>query len=368
MTFLAVKNLFEERGRLLVACGGVALAAMLVLVLWGISVGTIRQAGALVANADADVWVVQQGFTDIAHGFSVLPEELEQQLEGIEGVRSVHPITVSAREVSIDGQQYSVQVVGYDPADGVGGPWAWADTERHPGGEEIVVDETFARVSGLSPGDTLPFGGTGRRIVALSAESTGFASWMAFARYDEVREMSRLRDAVNFFALRVPPGQADDVIERTESQLDDVTAFSRAQFLANNEREVRDGVQPVLYVMLGVAFVVGLAVVGLTIFTATVEKTREYGVLSAIGADLRTLTGVVLRQAALVSLAGFAAGAALTPAAAAVIRQVAPRVEIAFPLSVFPAVGAAAVVMALLASYVPVRRLAKLDPAAVFRA
>ena len=38
-----------------------------------------------------------------------------------------------------------------------------------------------------------------------------------------------------------------------------------------------------LVVVLIVAFVVGLTVAGLTIYTATVEKSREYGILKAVG-------------------------------------------------------------------------------------
>src|SRR3712207_8259794 len=43
-------------------------------------------------------------------------------------------------------------------------------------------------------------------------------------------------------------------------------------------------------------FVVGTAIIGLIIYTATVEKTREYGILKAIGLSNRRLYSLVFQQ------------------------------------------------------------------------
>jgi putative ABC transport system permease protein len=366
--FLARKNLVESPARLLISVGGVGLAVMLILVMWAILQGTLSQAGALVRNTPAQVWVVQKGFTDLAHGYSVLPVTLERELEAMRGVRDASPIRVAARELRVNGGTETLLVVGYDTRSRVGGPWRYAGAARRPGRGELVVDETFAETNDVSIGDVLRLPGGRRRVVALSAGTNQFTNQLAFADIRDVGGIVRLEGAVNFYALRVRPGRANEVLREIEREIPDVTPFSKSAFVRNNEREIREGFQPILFVMVAIAFFVGLAVVGLTIYTATVEKSREYGVMSAIGAASGQLRGIVLRQAAIASALGFAVGGVLVVPAAWLIRELAPKTELDFTPALFALVAVASVLMALLASYIPIRRLARLDPAAVFRA
>ena len=366
--FVARKNLLEQPLRLVISAGGVALAVMLILVMWAILEGILGQAGAYVKNTDAQVWVVQEGFTDISHGFSVVPAALERRLEALPGVRRANPITGSRTEIRTAEGKDAVAVIGYDTRTGIGGPWRYASRPRVPRRGEIVVDETFARTAGLEVGDMMSLPDRPRRIVALSAETNQFTNQLAFGSLGDVRSLVRLRGDVNFFAVQAEPGRTRAVAAAIRRRIRGVSAFTKPQFVANNEREIRDGFQPILYVMVGIAFFVGLAIVGLTMYTTTVEKTREYGVLSALGADRRELSAIIVQQAAITSALGFVGGCLLLLPAAWTIRALAPSTDLEFTPALFAVVAAAALLMAILASVIPVRRLAALDPAAVFRA
>src|SRR5687767_5109392 len=140
MFFLARKNLFEQPFRLADSAGGVGLSVMLILIVWAILGGILNQAGALVRNTDAQVWVVQKGFTDIAHGFSVVPESLEPRLERMPGVRDANPVTVARTEVVTEDGKQSLGLMGYDTETGVGGPWRFAGKAATPKRGEVVID------------------------------------------------------------------------------------------------------------------------------------------------------------------------------------------------------------------------------------
>lgn len=366
--FVARKNLLEQPVRLVISAGGVALAVMLILVMWAILEGIIGQAGTYVRNTDAQVWIVQKGFTDIAHGFSVVPAGLERRLEAVPGVRRASPITGARTEVETAEGKDAVAVIGYDTRTGIGGPWRYATRLKIPRRGEVVVDETFARTSGLEVGDMMSLPDRPRRIVALSADTNQFTNQLAFGELDDVRSLVRLRGDVNFFAVQVEPGRERAVSDAVGRRIRGVSAFTKPQFVANNEREIKDGFQPILYVMVGIAFFVGLAIVGLTMYTTTIEKTREYGVLSAIGADRRDLSAVIVQQSAMTSALGYAGGCLLLVPASWAIHELAPTTELEFPPVLFVVVAVAALLMAVLASVIPVRRLARLDPASVFRA
>ena len=368
MFYLAIKNLLEQRFRLAVSAFGVGLSVMLILVMWAILEGIVGQAGAYVKNTDAQVWIVQKGFTDIAHGFSVVPLSLERRLEAVPGVDDVNPITGARVEIpTADGKQ-TLAVIGYDTRTGVGGPWRFTTDSAVPKPGEVVVDETFAETAGFEVGDDLPLPDRTRRIVALTAGTNQFTNQLAFGELRDVQALVRLRGDVNFYAVRTDPARAAAAIEEIHRRMPGVTAFSKDRFVANNEREVKEGFQPILYVMVGIAFLVGLAIVGLLMYTAAIEKAREYGVLTAIGAHPGQLTGIVLRQAAITSAIGFVVGCVLLLPAGWAIGELAPKTELEYPPLLFAVVALASVLMGLLASVVPIRRLARLDPATVFRA
>ena len=366
--FVARRNLVEQPVRLLISAAGVALAVMLVLVMWAILEGVLSQSGAFVRNTDAQVWVVQEGFTDISHGLSVVPAALGRRLERLPGVRDANPISGARTEISTPAAgKEGLGLIGYDVRSGVGGPWRYATRPATPGPGEVVVDETFARTGGYAVGDRLRVPGRPLRIVALSADTNQFTNQLAFARLRDVQRLTRLREDVNFFALRVGPGRAAQVIADIRRTIPGVTPFGKAEFTANNQREVEEGFQPILYVMVAIAFGVGLAVVGLTMYTAAVEKAREFGILSAVGAGRRDLSAIVVAQALITSTAGYLGGCLLVVPAGWAIRELAPTTQLEFPPALFLVVAVASVAMAALASVAPVRRLASLDPAAVFR-
>ncbi|WP_353748366.1 FtsX-like permease family protein [Paenarthrobacter sp. YL] len=78
--------------------------------------------------------------------------------------------------------------------------------------------------------------------------------------------------------------------------------------MENNTNIVRDTFLPIILVLLLIGIAVGMTVIGLTIFTSTIEKAREYGVLKAIGVSNRQLYTVVVEQAVTAAVLGYLLG------------------------------------------------------------
>jgi putative ABC transport system permease protein len=115
-------------------------------------------------------------------------------------------------------------------------------------------------------------------------------------------------------------------------------------------------------------FAVLIAAVGLfgvLAYTVTL-RSREIGVRSALGASPRAIVLLVLRQAAWVTSAGLAAGLAAAYAAGKSIAAFLYGVRPHDPVS-FAAVAALLLVVAALASIVPARRAASVDPLTVLK-
>ena len=112
----------------------------------------------------------------------------------------------------------------------------------------------------------------------------------------------------------------------------------------------------------------GTVVIGLTIYTATIERSREYGVMKAVGGSAGFLYRVVLSQSVILATTGFILGVPLTLAVNRLAQEFVPEFVNVLRWQDVLAVFAAALVMGLLAAVTPVRRINRIDPAMVFRA
>ncbi|MDP3047481.1 MAG: hypothetical protein Q8O07_08395, partial [Chloroflexota bacterium] len=143
--------------------------------------------------------------------------------------------------------------------------------------------------------------------------------------------------------------------------------FNKEDVMANDLRLFARFFSAPLQLMVVIAFLVGTLVVGMVIYTATMERQREYGVLKAIGAGNGLLYRVVLIQAMIAAGAGSLLGVGLAYGAAQLIMALRPQFLVVLaPVAVAGALGSG-LGMALLAAFFPARVVAGLAPAEVFR-
>jgi putative ABC transport system permease protein len=157
------------------------------------------------------------------------------------------------------------------------------------------------------------------------------------------------------------------VLRNRLNALPGVEAVFKSDMTANDAQLIASVFSVPLRLMVAIAFLVGTLVVGLVIYTATIERRREYGVLKAIGAQNRLLYSIVTVQALLATLAGAVIGVGVALGAAQVIMVTRPQFLVTItPLAVAQVLGAT-LLMATFAAFFPARLLARLAPAEAFR-
>ena len=100
---------------------------------------------------------------------------------------------------------------------------------------------------------------------------------------------------------------------------------------------------------------------------AVAQRTREIGVRMALGAEPRDIIRMVVRRAARVSMAGVIAGFGLSLFAMRALATLLFEIEPDDPLT-FWTVAAAILIVSMVASYLPARRAARVDPLTTMRA
>ena len=92
MIRLAFRNLFQNKVRLVISVGGVALALLLVLSLDAIFTGVERQVTAYIEHSGADIWVSQADVRNMHMASSSLADSIARKVKVVPGVGSVTPI------------------------------------------------------------------------------------------------------------------------------------------------------------------------------------------------------------------------------------------------------------------------------------
>ena len=362
------RNLARNRLRLLVSVGGVALALSLTLSLEAIYAGVANQLTTYIDRSGADVWVSQPGVRNLHMVASWLPDAVVAEVRAVDGVVEATPILYSTDTIAAGDERAVAYVIGLPAGAPMGGPWEIVDGSDRVGRGEVIVDRGFARRAGVTVGDRVTVLGGEATIVGLSAGTASLVNTVAFVSFDDFRAMRIGAPVVSFVLVKAAAGRsAETVAAEVEGRVPGVTAQSREAFAAGERRLVSDMSAEIISIMNVIGFVVGLAVVALTVYIATLARRREYGVLKALGARNRVLYRIVLAQAMLSVVLGFVIGLAFTESLAFLVAKTDLNLELAVTAASLIKVGLFALVIAGLAAILPIRQVAGLDPAMVFR-
>lgn len=207
------------------------------------------------------------------------------------------------------------------------------------------------------------------KVVGKSRGGDLVALQTVFVDIRQARDVLRMEGLATFYALRLNQGvDAPEFARQIETLQPAIRAFTREEFAARTRDNILGNVLPILVVVLILAFIVGLAVTGLTIYTATIEKAREYGILKAVGFRNGYLYRAVLEQSLVTAFLGFLIGVSLTLAVGPFASDLVPQFVLSTRWHDVLGVAVITLLMAAVAACIPVRRLASIDPVTVFKA
>lgn len=363
---LARRNLLKDKTRMALSVGGVALAVMLILVLNGFLTGMYLQITSYLDNSPGSVVVAQEDVVNLLGATSLLPAGIIPQVEAVPGVGKASPILSQFVILDLHGKKQPAYMIGYEPGQG-GGPWELIAGRKPDTKLEMVFDRVLSKRHGLGIGDKVEVLGKDFTIVGLSNGTTSWMTSFFFIRKTAAEDLLLAPGATSF--LMVTPSDSGDLdsILQSLNDLPGVNALTKSEMAANDLRLFAKVFSGPLKLMVGIAFLVGTMIVGLVIYTITVERQREYGVIKAIGAPNRVLYQVVLTQALVAAVLGALTGVLLAYGVSQWIMAARPQFYIFFDPSDVGWALLAGLGMAVVAALFPAQVVAGLEPAEVFR-
>lgn len=361
---IARKNLTSEKGRFAISVSGVAVAVLLILIVLALYRGWSR-AGEVFEELPGQLWVVQHGTSDPFHSVSLLTEPDLAAVQDTPGVAAAVPVLSRQMTVHVNDADSPVRLMALGPpADQI-----VSDDRFLPASGTIVIDRILSRKTGLEVGDELVLGSTRLTVARVTPPGGDVLSQFAFVSYADAISIFGVQGLVNYGMVVLAEGaQTQNVSAAIIAQNPGVTVYTSREFAESVRKEIDESFIPIILILVIIGFVVGAAVVGLTVYTATIERAREFGVMKALGASSAFLYRVVLTQSATLTAAGFVAGVLAAMATARLAEQAVPEFATDFRITDIALVLVAAALMAVVASTMPVRRINQIDPAMVFRA
>lgn len=371
MFSFAIKTLLSNRSKLLTGVVGVIFSLVLVNIQGGLYLGLMKKASLLVDHCDADLWVTHQLVENVDLAREI-PESWQQRIRGLSDVRQTVPYIVGKGTASLNnGHMEDVWVIGSDPDTMLGSAWGFVDGSRadlrRPHG--VSFDDVDSEKLGYPQvGDWFEVNGQRTRVVARTNGITGFITMpYLFTTYNTARNLVRMPSGLTSFILvKIKPGRDRHALQQLIRQrIPDAGVYLPEEFasVSQNYWMKRTGIGISFGAATLLGLMVGLTVVGQSLYAMAIDHLRDYATLKAIGARDSDVCRVILVQTLWIGIVGSALGMSLVYVIAKFWNS--PLA----PVDIRPVLSAASVivmfVICLLAAFVPYLRIRRIDPATI---
>ena len=318
MDNLVTSNIRQRPIRTLVSVAGIALGVALVMLFTGLARGMSNDLQRRASNVRAELIFMRPGAVQVSTTTANLDTRYVDRLKAIDGVEEALPIirhfsqgTGGFGIEQIDGVEWDA----YARMNGI----SMVEGRGPQSSDEIVIDETKARNNSLRVGSTLkPLGTNEYRIVGIYSPESGARVKMSLAAMQEALEASGKATFI-FLKLR-NPDQVEAIAQRIDQELPGNTIQPTRDVFTSFEKSI-PLLGVFLRVLVGLAAVVSALVVMLAMYTTITERTREIGILKAMGASRGYIVGIIEKEAILISIIGLVAGFAVSLLAGYVIHR-----------------------------------------------
>jgi putative ABC transport system permease protein len=237
------------------------------------------------------------------------------------------------------------------------------------GADGAFVDDGFAKDHHLTVGSSVPVTFiTGKtrtfRVKGIFDPPTGGSPFgpvtISAATWDE--ENPQPQDLYTF--VKVTGGESDAnaaALEKTLSGYPNAKVQTRQQFI-DNQISGLNSVLNILYVLLALSVIVSLFGIVNTLVLTVFERTREIGMLRAIGLTRRQTRRMIRHESVITALIGAFVGIVLGLILAGLLIAKVDFLQFAFPTTQVIVFTIAAIIVGILAAIFPARRAAKLNP------
>ena len=331
---LAVKNLMRRRGRTVLTVLGVAISISVLFSLLALNTGYEKEMNKEMKSLGAHILAVPKGCpyeaaSLVVHG-GVIPKYLSerdlQNVSRIEGIDIASPLLMH--------QGYSKdEVTGKSVAHIVYGikmeemrklkPW-WKVEGRFFNDDEtrvMIVGRGLAKYHNLTVGQVLPFGPErdGFTIVGILEETGDQDDQFHFLPLSEAQRLSRKEGKITTIAVKVDDLSRISEISAEMERIPDIQVVTMAQVMGTI-MNLAASARSLLMTVIAIAMIISAFGILNTLLMSVNERTREFGMLKAIGASGLDIGKIIMAETLIITVSGGVIGVVMAVAGSSIIE------------------------------------------------
>ncbi len=343
--FMALKNMKKEKVRAFMTLVGVTISIATILILISLSLGLEASIQEQFETLGTDKFFIMPSGQIGASGSSAAVELTEDNIKSIEKVSGVNEVTsylLGNAKIEFKKTIKFVMILGVEPdkLEVAFGSYDIQDGRKlkESGGKELMLgyDYKYSTFLGkfVDVGDTVFVNDVGFKVAGI-VEKIGNSQddRQVYMPKDEFREVFNVTDRVDYIVVQVnDPDEINEVAERVEKKLMQVRDVDEktVDFSIFTPEELLGAFKSILNIVT--IFLSGIAAISLLVgginianamFTSVLERTREIGVMKAIGAKNSDILSIFVIESGFLGLVGGISGVVFGIAAGKLIEYIA---------------------------------------------
>ncbi|MBN1146041.1 MAG: ABC transporter permease [Anaerolineales bacterium] len=361
---MAVQSLWQRTSRTLLTLGAIGLTVGAIMALDSVVLGATGSMEDMFLEFNAEVMIRQADVADTS--LSTIDERVSDKIAAMPEVQSATGMVLTA--VMMPEAGFFI-LLGYDPHGFAIQRLTIVEGEPLKSNHQIIIGRFMANSLNKGIGDTIDLSGVRFRIVGIYETGVGWEEMGgAVTLRDGQAFMGKPRKSTMLAVKLKDTTQAKAIVERINHDFPEVHATLSGDFL-----EQMPDMQNSDAMLSGISFLAilvgGVGVLN-TMLMAVFERTREIGVLRALGWRRRRVLGMILREALLLGLLGGVTGIGIAFALVCLIQltpMVGDMLSPVWNLEIFMRAIAVALLLGLLGGLYPAYRATRLQPVEALR-
>jgi putative ABC transport system permease protein len=362
MANLAAANVMHRKTRTAVSVLAVAMEVAMVMVLVGMANGTLGEIASRLENVGADVLFQPPDASFLLGATSaVMPVKYIDIMKAeVPGVVEATPVlNWLVGKIKEDSRAVNLWAIDYPSYQAISGGFDLVEGRGLEQPLDLVMDTVLAGATGTRVGDVLPMLNGEFKVAGICRAGAG---GRLYARIEDVQEAIGTPGKASFFLVK---GRSSREATMLASALQARFKGHKITPVAQVSKAMQDnavGLRQFKEAITAMAVVVSFLVVLLAMYTTIIERTREIGILRAIGATQHRIVRLVVEESAWICVAGVVLGIVLAVLCRSALPLVFPTLAVELTKEWAAIAAGLGLLGGMVGSIYPAVRAARLDP------
>jgi putative ABC transport system permease protein len=357
---MVVANLVQRPMRSLISVSAVALEVILILLIVSFFYGQLNGSKASQMGVGADVMVQPPGSSALVGVTGApMPVKVGDKLRQLPHVAVAAPVIWELTTKPTLEIIYGIDLESYNSISPAfrflsGGPF------QDP--YDVIVDDYFTGAKRVKVGDSIEILSHPFRICGIVEHGKGARKFVPLSSMQDL--IGAPGHASVFYVKLDDPANAEAVVDEIKQipGMEDYSVRSMQEWLSMMTPENLPGFATAIRIVVAISMIIGFLVIFQSMYTAVMERTREIGILKALGASKLYIVNAVMRESALLAIAGIVVGTIVSAVARRIILIELPTQRLFWSNGWVVRATVLALVGALAGALYPAYKAAQKDP------